>query len=320
MSSRATLSQYLYLVGLQHASVAFAAAFINLAPASTFLMALAFRLETLKLKSKGGKAKMLGSLVCIGGVILLALYRGIPTNKLAHLHESLNGAKDVNLKASGKSPESYAVGSILLTSSVMLWCSWFLLQAKIGKRYPYKYSSTAIMSSFSAIQSAILCFAINRDISIWVLKGKLQIISVLFAVSTLLGMIVSIRTGAQARPFQLQTTFNIPFNVEPLIEVGIVASGLGYVGMSWCVEKWGPVFTAAFSPFTQIFVAILNLIFLHEQIYLGSVLGSAVVICGLYILLWGKSKEEAEAVHENQASPPSTSCVIRVPGTDSRCA
>ncbi|KAK3018204.1 hypothetical protein RJ639_002897 [Escallonia herrerae] len=30
---------------------------------------------------------------------------------------------------------------------------------------------------------------------------------------------------------------------------------------------------------------------LHEQLHLGSLLGSIIVIAGLYLLLWGKNKE-----------------------------
>lgn len=50
---------------------------------------------------------------------------------------------------------------------------------------------------------------------------------------------------------------------------GIVGSGLCYVVMSWCVKERGPVFTSAFSPLIQIFVAAFDITFLHEQIHLG---------------------------------------------------
>ncbi|PNX71289.1 auxin-induced protein 5ng4-like [Trifolium pratense] len=61
--------------------------------------------------------------------------------------------------------------------------------------------------------------------------------------------------------------------------------------MSWCVKKRGPVFTAAFSPFVQIMAAMIDIPVLHEQLYLGNVMGSILVMIGLYILLWGKNKE-----------------------------
>ena len=50
---------------------------------------------------------------------------------------------------------------------------------------------------------------------------------------------------------------------------GIVGSGLCYVVMSWCVKQRGPVFTAAFSPFIQAFVAVFDISILHEEVHLG---------------------------------------------------
>lgn len=50
---------------------------------------------------------------------------------------------------------------------------------------------------------------------------------------------------------------------------GMVGSGLCYVVMSWCVEKRGPVFTAAFSPVIQIVVAVIDVTLLQEQLHLG---------------------------------------------------
>ncbi|KAF7827430.1 WAT1-related protein [Senna tora] len=79
--------------------------------------------------------------------------------------------------------------------------------------------------------------------------------------------------------------------------------------MSWCVKQRGPVFTAAFTPLIQIFVVILDFSILKEQIYLGSAAGSGMVIVGMYILLWGKSKEaELYVVNNRQANHEDEEC------------
>ncbi|XVE64556.1 hypothetical protein DITRI_Ditri07aG0109800 [Diplodiscus trichospermus] len=80
---------------------------------------------------------------------------------------------------------------------------------------------------------------------------------------------------------------------------GMIGSGLGIVGMAWCVKKRGPVFTAAFGPLFQITAAMFDIPILHEQLNLGSLLGSIVVIIGLYILLWGKKKEVKNSASKN---------------------
>ncbi|KAK9713658.1 hypothetical protein RND81_06G042700 [Saponaria officinalis] len=224
----ATLTQYLFLIGIQYTDAAYSTAFTNITPVLTFLLALPLRQENVNLRSKSGIAKVSGSLICIGGVILLILYRGFPLNHAEMLSHHTNTS---NIAAKVNRQRNWILGSVFLVLSVLSWAAWFLIQARIGKIYPCKYKSTTVMSAFGAVQSGILSFAINRDVSLWFLSGKLQIFTVLLA--------------------------------------GVFGSGLCYVGISWCVEQRGPVFTAAFTPFIQIFVMILDLTFFHEQIYFG---------------------------------------------------
>ncbi|XP_021905388.1 WAT1-related protein At3g30340 [Carica papaya] len=251
-----TLTQYFFLLGLDYTSATFACAFINLVPAMTFLSALPFKLEKVDIRNKSGRAKVLGTLICICGALVLILYRGMPlTTGYHNLQENFDNSISHSKK---KVKDRSALGSILLIIGCSLWGFWFIIQARIGKKYPCQYSSTAVLSFFGAIQSGILSLSQDRSISMWVLKGKFQILTVIYA--------------------------------------GAVGSGLSYVGLSWCVKKKGPVFTSAFTPLIQIFAAILDFSFLHEQIYFGSVLGSMVVIIGLYMVLWGKSKDAEECV------------------------
>lgn len=140
-----------------------------------------YRLEKVNLKCNSGKAKLMGTVVCIGGAALLTLYKGVP---LFHYSKATTQRADHATKLIiAKKTQRWTVGSVALVIGTSLWSSWFLLQSSIGKRYPCKYSSTAIMSFFGSIQSAILSLLIHRNLSLWVLKGKIQIITVVFAVS-----------------------------------------------------------------------------------------------------------------------------------------
>ncbi|EXC13630.1 Auxin-induced protein 5NG4 [Morus notabilis] len=268
-----TLTQFLFLLGLENTSATFSCAFLNMVPVFTFILALPLGLEKLNLESKSGRAKILGTLICILGALILTFYRG---TQLTHPHSQAVG-NIVNANSPQK-PKNWALGAVLLTAGCLMWSSWFLMQARIGKSFPFQYSSTAIISFFGAIQSAILSLILERNLSMWILKGKLEIISVVYA--------------------------------------GMVGSALCYVGMSWCVKHKGPVFTSAFTPFTQIFVAIFDFSIFHEQVYLGSLLGSALVIIGMYTLLWGKNKEAKEClVKQSQTTEEGEDCnsqVIRV--------
>ncbi|EEF47107.1 WAT1-related protein At3g30340 [Ricinus communis] len=255
-----TLTQYLFLLGLEYTSTTFSCAFLNMVPVNTFILALPFGLEKVNVKSKAGRAKLLGATICMTGAILLTVYKGIP---LTHPHSGDLKNHVAAMMTEKKRHRSWVLGSIFLMAGCVAWSSWFLIQAKIGKTYPCKYSSTAILSSFAAIQAAVVTLIFNRNVTVWVLKGKLEIITIVYA--------------------------------------GVVGSGLCYVGMSWCVKERGPVFTAAFTPFTQIFAAMFDFSVLHDQIYLGSVIGSILVIAGLYTLLWGKSIEAEECAMKQKS-------------------
>ncbi|KAJ4847550.1 hypothetical protein Tsubulata_035273 [Turnera subulata] len=262
----ASLTQYFFLLGIQYTSATFACAFINIVPVVTFLMAVPMGLETVNVKCNSGRAKVLGTLVCVTGAMVLTLYRGSALfNGHPHIQAIQGGMQLQGHYAAAKRTQRWTIGCIALVVGTLLWSSWFILQSYIGKRYPFQYSSTAVMSCFGAIQSALLFLSTERDLSLWVLKGKVEILTLLFA--------------------------------------GMVGSGLCFVGMSWCVKKRGPVFTAAFSPLVQILAAFIDIPILHEELRLGSFLGSIIVIIGLYILLWGKNKEmQSHAVRVAQAS------------------
>ncbi|KAB2000983.1 hypothetical protein ES319_D12G269400v1 [Gossypium barbadense] len=272
----ASLTQYFFLLGIQYTSATFACAFVNMVPVVTFIMALPFRIETVNLKSNSGRAKILGSVICVGGGLLLTLYKGRPLFKHQHSHAVAQTVANVVKLSPSRRAQRWTIGCLALVVGTLLWSSWFIIQSFVGRRYPCQFSSTAIMSFFGAIQSAALSLFTSRDLSMWVLKGKVEIITVLYA--------------------------------------GMIGSGLSYVGMAWCVKKRGPVFTAAFSPLVQIMAAMFDIPLLHEQLNLGSLLGSIIVILGLYILLWGKNREmqncalkiaqEAKEIREQEVQLP----------------
>ncbi|XP_042007287.1 WAT1-related protein At4g01440-like [Salvia splendens] len=246
----ASVTQYLFLLGIEYTSATFSCAFLNLVPVLTFIMALPFGLERVSIKCSSGRGKVVGALVCVGGAVLLTVYKGVP---LFHFPVVAQPMERHVLVHPGVGRERWMIGSVALFAGTICWSSWFLLQSHIGRRYPCQYSTTAIMALFSALQAAVLTFSIDRRLSVWVLGNKSDILIVLYS--------------------------------------GMIGSGMCFVGMSWCVKKRGPVFTAAFSPLVQIMAALYDVPVMHEQLHLGSVIGSVIVIVGLYIMLWGKDRE-----------------------------
>lgn len=243
----ASIVEYLYYIGLQYTSTTFTCAFLNMTPVFAFLIAILFRMESVDLKSRPGIAKVIGTTTSLAGAMLLASYKGIALTNA--LHKSAE-SEELAIHFVGR---KWMVGTIALFGVCFCWSSWFLLQAKVLVKYPTIYSGASITFFFSFLQAAVLTLSTQRGKSIWVLKEKIKIITVLYS--------------------------------------GVVSLGFAFLVMSWCVEKRGPVFTCAFTPLIQVMAAIINVSFFHEQLYLGSILGSILLIVGLYFLLWGKSKD-----------------------------
>ncbi|XP_071696333.1 WAT1-related protein At5g40230-like [Rutidosis leptorrhynchoides] len=88
------------------------------------------------------------------------------------------------------------------------------------------------------------------------------------------------------------------FDLRPKMRLlGILYSGIfGYAFQvtvqSWCVRKRGPLFVAMFHPVGIVISNLIGVIFLGDGFYLGSLLGSIVVVVGFYTVMWGKSKEQ----------------------------
>uniref|UniRef100_A0A0D9VB38 EamA domain-containing protein n=1 Tax=Leersia perrieri TaxID=77586 RepID=A0A0D9VB38_9ORYZ len=244
-------AQYLFFLGLSYTTATLTATFSNMTPVFTFLIAIPLQLETVDVRSKAGLAKIIGTLVSVGGAMLLSLYKGAALTHTASSVQDLtaNGIASSSSISKGR----WMLGSVLLILNCISFSLWMLLQGKLTKKYPAVISSNAFMTLFSSMQAGVVALTTQRRLSVWLLRGNIQIIAVVFA--------------------------------------GVAVSGIGYVLMTWCIEKKGPVFTAGFMPLIQIMAAVIDLFVLHEQLFLGSAIGAALVIGGLYLLLWGKSKE-----------------------------
>uniref|UniRef100_A0A0E0CHN4 WAT1-related protein n=1 Tax=Oryza meridionalis TaxID=40149 RepID=A0A0E0CHN4_9ORYZ len=259
-------AQYLFFLGLSYTTATLTATFSNMTPVFTFLIAIPLQLETVDVRSKAGLAKVIGTLMSVGGATLLSLYKGAALTRTTSSVQE-HSAKGITSSSSSISKERWMLGSVLLVLNCISFSLWMLLQGKLTKKYPAVFSSTAFMTSFSSMQAGVVALTTQRRLSVWLIRGNIQIIAVVFA--------------------------------------GVGVSGIGYVLMTWCIEKKGPVFTAGFMPLIQIMAALIDLFFLHEQIFLGSAIGAALVIGGLYLLLWDAVRlgvEEQVALREGEES------------------
>jgi large subunit ribosomal protein L9e len=174
----AALSQYTFFYGLQYTTATFAITFINLSPVLTFLIAVVLRMEPLKVKSMAGAAKITGTLMSLAGLLLLGLYKGVSLT-----HQATTALSPAAHNTDGGGERSWMLGTMALLANCMFFSFWLLLQTRLTKKYPAIYSSTALMFFISTLQGGVLTVAVERRASLWMLTNKLEIITVLYAVS-----------------------------------------------------------------------------------------------------------------------------------------
>ncbi|XP_050208915.1 WAT1-related protein At1g68170-like [Mercurialis annua] len=247
-----SLTQNLYAESLVLTSATFASAMTNLIPAVTFILAVSFRLEKLKLKSKAGNAKLIGTIVCLGGAMLLTFYKGSEI-KIWSIHINLMKMIKPQGGHVASSSSTQILGSILALINCFSFSLWLIIQAKMSANYPCPYSSTALMTIMAAIQQVIFTLCTEKDWNQWKLGWNIRFFASAYA--------------------------------------GIIVHGMMITLMIWCVRLKGPLYTSAFYPLMLLFTALAGPLLIDENLHVGSILGATLIVCGLYAVLWGKNKE-----------------------------
>ncbi|KAE8655901.1 WAT1-related protein [Hibiscus syriacus] len=249
-----TLSLDINGLALVYTSASLAAATTNCLPVITFFLALLLGMEALRLKTSAGIAKLAGIIICLAGVLTLALYKGphFEVFCLRHLSQQTHHAQTLDTATS--SGLTWIKGCILKLISVTFWGLWLVLQGPVLKSYPSMLLFTALQCFLSSIQSFGIAIALVRDPYEWRLGWNVRLVAVAYC--------------------------------------GVVVTGVTYYLQSWVVEKKGPVFLAMSTPLNLIFTMLCSAFLLCEFTSLGSVVGGLLLIAGLYSVLWGKTKEQ----------------------------
>ncbi|XP_043710228.1 WAT1-related protein At4g30420-like [Telopea speciosissima] len=168
------INQNLYFEGIYLASSSIGSAMSNLVPGITFLMATIVGLEKVRIRSLRSMAKVVGTAVCVGGAVSMALLRG---PKL--LNTSIFPFQDLTLSSGGG--ENWLMGCLFLFASSCCWSIWLILQVPMSAGYPDHLSLSAWMCFLATLQSATLAFFLEPDPSAWTLHSISEIASCIYA-------------------------------------------------------------------------------------------------------------------------------------------
>ncbi|KAG2551536.1 hypothetical protein PVAP13_9KG402600 [Panicum virgatum] len=232
----------LFLVGLRYTNASYAAAFQPSIPVFTFVLAAIVGVEAINIFTKDGILKVLGTVVCVSGAILMALYRGPSLIGLGGNNTS-NGIVTPGTWSSNPYPahwltstmfeygvETWHLGVLCLLGNCLLVAAYLVIQAPVMIRYPASLSLTAYSYFFATIFMVLTGVLVTNGLHEWALT-KTEIIAVLYA--------------------------------------GIVASCLSYTVMTWANKILGPSLVALYNPLQPACSTILSTIFLGAPVYVG---------------------------------------------------
>ncbi|XP_024959867.1 WAT1-related protein At1g25270-like [Cynara cardunculus var. scolymus] len=170
--------QLLYAESLVLTSATYAAAISNLAPPFTFVIGVLFGTEKVKIGTKGGKAKVVGTLVGVVGAMVLTFYKGRQLNIWSTHYNVLHG--DGHVASTHKTSTHHLIGSLSALGSCLSIALYLTLQVKLSAVYPCHYTNTFLITAMGCILSLVFALCVERSWSQWKLGWNIRLLAVFF--------------------------------------------------------------------------------------------------------------------------------------------
>ncbi|WCJ39090.1 nodulin MtN21 /EamA-like transporter family protein [Euphorbia peplus] len=166
-------ARILYYAGIEYTSPAFAAAWNNLNPSVTFILALLCRMEKLDVTKRNGQAMIGGTLISFAGATLMTLYKGITLISIhsTHDHQHTTSSLYSNLMK----------GSIVLLVQCLSISAYFILQTITIQKYPAPLTLTSFVSLVGTLIATVAAVFLDQRASSWRLSWDVTLLAVLYS-------------------------------------------------------------------------------------------------------------------------------------------
>ncbi|KAI4328223.1 hypothetical protein L6164_020596 [Bauhinia variegata] len=146
------------------------------------------------------------------------------------------------------------LGCILLAAASFCLSLLFNVKTWIIKDYPAEMMVTTILRSFVAVLSAIAALIAERNPEAWILRPDMELLAIFYS--------------------------------------AILVVSFGSILHLWACRKKGPVYVAMFTPLGMVIAVAMGVILLGDILYLGSMIGAAIISIGFYAVIWGQAQQE----------------------------
>lgn len=151
------LDQNFFYMGANNTSASFSSALTNILPTVTFVNAIILRMEIINIKERRSQAKIAGTLITVGGALLMILFKGpivnLPWTKHVSHTVSDNG---------GHNSGHWLLGIFMILSSCFCWSAFFILQSHTLRTYPAELSLTTLICGLGAAESAAVALVMEH--------------------------------------------------------------------------------------------------------------------------------------------------------------
>ena len=130
----------------------------------------------ISIKERRSQAKIAGTLITVGGAMLMILFKGPVIN--------FPWTKNANHNISDSSDHNnghWLMGIFMILLSCFCWSAFFILQSYTLRGYPAELSLTTLICAMGVAQSGAVALVMERDIKAWLIGFDMRLFTAVYS-------------------------------------------------------------------------------------------------------------------------------------------